>query len=332
MAGLAPQVLATLALVLGAMLVFSGVTPARGIDLEWLEQLPAAAADRGRALPRQRARGAPDDLGPRPRLPARRRLVDGARRRLRRAGAVAGQGGGDLRGGGAGALRRGAPRLAPRLRPPLDAARAAADAALARRGRGGADQRAASILRFVFDHAEFGAESWLRFEISGRGAARPARALRREPARRPRRDLVAAAPGARTPATAAERRRISRARSRSSTAQPVAAANLVRMGDKRLIFSDDGRGFVMYGRQGSSWIALFDPVGPLELWPELIWRFVETAREAGGRAGLLPGDAGAARALCRRRACASTSSASRRGSTSPPSTSPAASAPASATC
>ena len=66
--------------------------------------------------------------------------------------------------------------------------------------------------------------------------------------------------------------------------QPVAAANLVRMGDKRLIFSEDGRGFVMYGRQGTSWIALFDPVGPPELWPELIWRFVETAREEGGRA------------------------------------------------
>ena len=36
MAGLAPQALAALALVLGAMLVFSGVTPARGIDLAWL--------------------------------------------------------------------------------------------------------------------------------------------------------------------------------------------------------------------------------------------------------------------------------------------------------
>ena len=36
MGGLVPQVLAAFALVLGAMLVFSAVTPARGIDLEWL--------------------------------------------------------------------------------------------------------------------------------------------------------------------------------------------------------------------------------------------------------------------------------------------------------
>ena len=56
------------------------------------------------------------------------------------------------------------------------------------------------------------------------------------------------------------------------------------MGDKRLLFSEDGRGFVMYGRQGRSWIALFDPVGPADVWPELVWRFVETARQAGARA------------------------------------------------
>ncbi|HET9069664.1 MAG TPA: phosphatidylglycerol lysyltransferase domain-containing protein, partial [Amaricoccus sp.] len=36
--------------------------------------------------------------------------------------------------------------------------------------------------------------------------------------------------------------------------------------------------------QGASWIALFDPVGPVELWPELIWSFVEAARREGGRA------------------------------------------------
>ncbi|PZQ51218.1 MAG: bifunctional lysylphosphatidylglycerol flippase/synthetase MprF [Rhodovulum sulfidophilum] len=67
-------------------------------------------------------------------------------------------------------------------------------------------------------------------------------------------------------------------------AQDAAGANLVRMGDKRLLFSEDGRAFLMYGRQGRSWIALFDPVGPRELWPELIWRFIETARAAGARA------------------------------------------------
>ena len=66
--------------------------------------------------------------------------------------------------------------------------------------------------------------------------------------------------------------------------QNSADANLVRMGDKRLMFSDSGRAFIMYGIQGRSWIGLFDPVGPAEEIPELVWRFVEEARTKGGRA------------------------------------------------
>lgn len=66
--------------------------------------------------------------------------------------------------------------------------------------------------------------------------------------------------------------------------QEASGANLVRMGDKYLMFSEDGRAFLMYGRQGRSWIALFDPVGPPELWAELVWRFIETARAGGYRA------------------------------------------------
>ena len=66
--------------------------------------------------------------------------------------------------------------------------------------------------------------------------------------------------------------------------QDVADANLVRMGDKRLLFSEDGRAFIMYGVQGRSWICLFDPVGEPKAFSELVWRFVETARAAGCRA------------------------------------------------
>lgn len=67
-------------------------------------------------------------------------------------------------------------------------------------------------------------------------------------------------------------------------AQGVADANLVRMGDKNILFSDDGSAFIMYGVQGRSWICLFDPVGARKAFPELVWRFVETARAAGCRA------------------------------------------------
>ncbi len=66
--------------------------------------------------------------------------------------------------------------------------------------------------------------------------------------------------------------------------QDNADANLVRMGDKRLMFSESGRAFIMYGIQGRSWIALFDPIGPQEEVADLVWRFVEQASAQGGRA------------------------------------------------
>ncbi|WP_137919363.1 bifunctional lysylphosphatidylglycerol flippase/synthetase MprF [Hydrogenophaga sp. 2FB] len=67
-------------------------------------------------------------------------------------------------------------------------------------------------------------------------------------------------------------------------AQPSAGAGLVMMGDKSLMVSDSQRAFIMFGRRGRSWVALYDPVGPQSEWTELVWRFVEQARESGGRA------------------------------------------------
>jgi phosphatidylglycerol lysyltransferase len=65
--------------------------------------------------------------------------------------------------------------------------------------------------------------------------------------------------------------------------QGRADANLARTGDKSLMFSEDGRAFIMYGVRARTWVALFDPIGPEDAWPALIWRFVEAAREAGAR-------------------------------------------------
>lgn len=66
--------------------------------------------------------------------------------------------------------------------------------------------------------------------------------------------------------------------------QDMADANLVRMGDKRLLFSPSGESYVMYGIHGRSWIALADPIGRKEEFPELVWQFVGAARAGGGRA------------------------------------------------
>jgi phosphatidylglycerol lysyltransferase len=52
-------------------------------------------------------------------------------------------------------------------------------------------------------------------------------------------------------------------------------ATLALVGDKRLLFADDGQAFVMYGVHGRSWIALGDPVGDDDDAAELTWRFRE---------------------------------------------------------
>jgi phosphatidylglycerol lysyltransferase len=69
-------------------------------------------------------------------------------------------------------------------------------------------------------------------------------------------------------------------------AQGTADANLVRMGDKQILMSESGKCFIMYGVQGRSWIALFDPIGDEDEATELLWQFVEMAQAAGGRAVL----------------------------------------------
>lgn len=66
--------------------------------------------------------------------------------------------------------------------------------------------------------------------------------------------------------------------------QESAEACLAMMGDKSLLFSPSGNTFIMFGKRGRSWVSLFDPVGPREEWPELVWRFIEMADVHGGRA------------------------------------------------
>jgi phosphatidylglycerol lysyltransferase len=65
--------------------------------------------------------------------------------------------------------------------------------------------------------------------------------------------------------------------------QDSSAAGLALLGDKHLLFSDSGRSFLMYGVRGRSWVALFDPVAPDDEAGELVWSFIDLARESGGR-------------------------------------------------
>jgi phosphatidylglycerol lysyltransferase len=60
-------------------------------------------------------------------------------------------------------------------------------------------------------------------------------------------------------------------------------ANLALLGDKRFLFDPQGDAFIMYAVEGRSWIAMGDPVGLDLRWPDLIWRFRELSDRYGGR-------------------------------------------------
>jgi phosphatidylglycerol lysyltransferase len=61
-------------------------------------------------------------------------------------------------------------------------------------------------------------------------------------------------------------------------------ANLALLGDKALMFNDSKRSFIMYAVAGHTWVAMGDPIGPLEDREELIWQF----REQADRHGCIP--------------------------------------------
>jgi phosphatidylglycerol lysyltransferase len=60
------------------------------------------------------------------------------------------------------------------------------------------------------------------------------------------------------------------------------AANLALLGDKALLFNQNDTAFIMYGVEGRSWIALREPVGPEQERVELVWQFRELCDRHGG--------------------------------------------------
>jgi phosphatidylglycerol lysyltransferase len=66
-----------------------------------------------------------------------------------------------------------------------------------------------------------------------------------------------------------------------AAASPDTVASLALLGDKALLFSESGRGVLMYGVSGRSWVALGDPMGPRDDQVEVAWRFREDADRQG---------------------------------------------------
>ena len=56
---------------------------------------------------------------------------------------------------------------------------------------------------------------------------------------------------------------------------PDTFAHLAMLRDKSFLVSQDGAGFLMYGVAGRSWVCMGDPVGPEPAREELAWRFRE---------------------------------------------------------
>jgi phosphatidylglycerol lysyltransferase len=67
-------------------------------------------------------------------------------------------------------------------------------------------------------------------------------------------------------------------------ANPSSDGCYALVGDKHLMFSPSGRSFLMFGKQGRSWVCLHGPFGDGREWSDLVWQFIENATDHGGRA------------------------------------------------
>jgi phosphatidylglycerol lysyltransferase len=133
---------------------------------------------------------------------------------------------------------------------------------------------------FAFKHVEYSNELWWQFELQGE-TSRFLRAsvgagvvlLLFTVAR-----LMGHAPHEATAPTDAELD----AAAAAIASQTATSPYLVYLRDKAVLFDEDKKGFVMYGVQGRTWVALGDPVGPPERLSDLIRIFLERCDDFGG--------------------------------------------------
>ena len=133
---------------------------------------------------------------------------------------------------------------------------------------------------FAHRHVDYSAELWWQFTLDGdasrflRGGIGVAVGLL---AFGVARLLGPAAPRLREPSTDD----IERARAIVATS-PHASANLALLGDKRFLFSANGRGMIMYAVSGRSWVAMGEPIGAEEELADLVWSFHSMCDRHGG--------------------------------------------------
>jgi phosphatidylglycerol lysyltransferase len=126
---------------------------------------------------------------------------------------------------------------------------------------------------FSFKHVDYSNDLWWTFELRGdasrflRASVGAAVALLAFGVGR----LLRPTPPVFTPASEEQR----------SSADAVIATQeatypfLVHLGDKAVLFDEERRAFLMYGVQGRTWVALGDPVGPVDRGTPLVRAFLE---------------------------------------------------------
>lgn len=133
---------------------------------------------------------------------------------------------------------------------------------------------------FAFKHVEYSSELWWQFEIQNE-ASRTLRAsvgaavtlLLFAVAR-----LMGHAPHETAPPTGSDLETAGAI----IAAQPATLPFLVYLRDKAVLFDDLKSGFVMYGVQGRTWVALGDPAGPADRRGQLVRLFLERCDDFGG--------------------------------------------------
>jgi phosphatidylglycerol lysyltransferase len=136
------------------------------------------------------------------------------------------------------------------------------------------------LARFAFDHVDLAADLWWRFELAGEAS----RSLRASVGAAVVVLLIGLARLLGHPRHAIEAPDDAAIDGVAGivAAHPATSANLVFLRDKGLIVDDERRGFVMYGVQGRTWVAMGDPVGPPATQPALIRRFLERVDDYDG--------------------------------------------------
>jgi len=133
---------------------------------------------------------------------------------------------------------------------------------------------------FSYKHVEYGDRLWWQFAFSGsaprflRASAGAAAVLLAYAVARLMRPAVHRPAGA----TAAEMATVTQVVKNATST----VANLAFLGDKSFIFSPENNAFIMFAVEGRSWVSMGDPVGSEAAWPELIWRFREMSDRFGG--------------------------------------------------